>query len=102
MPGLQILERDNLAVDIPVVAQVVAVRGLPGECFLRAEVADALGTAPATLRRLAGKTAMLGPSGAVRHGALVVPVYDAEAVARLPRISCPAPFRSRPAAAVDG
>jgi hypothetical protein len=62
---------------------VAAVRGLPGECFLRAEVADALGTSPATLRRLAVKTAMLGPSGTLRHGALLVPVYDAAAVARL-------------------
>jgi hypothetical protein len=73
MPDLKLLERDNLTVDIPVLARVVArVRGLPGECFLRAEVADALGTSPATLRRLAAKTAMLGPSGMVRHGALVV------------------------------
>src|SRR5438034_5529055 len=69
---------------IPAVPRVVArVRGLPGEFFLRAEVADALGTSPATLRRLAAKSQAMGPSGTITYGGLVVPVYDTAAVARL-------------------
>jgi hypothetical protein len=78
------LERDDLTITIPALPRIVArVRRLPGECFLRAEVADALGASPATLRRLAGKSALLRPSGTVTYGRLTVPVYDAEAVARL-------------------
>jgi len=79
------LERDTLTVHLPAVPQVVAqVRMLPGDFFLRAEVADALAVSPATLRRLAcTETTTLGPSDMVSSGSLLVPVYDASAIARL-------------------
>jgi hypothetical protein len=84
MAERQSLKRDDLTVIIPALPRVVAlVRSLPGESFLRAEAADALGTSPATLRRLAGKSAALGPSGTVTYGRLTVPVYDAATVERL-------------------
>ena len=73
-----------MSVSIPAVPRVVArVRGLPGGFFLRAEVADALGTSPATLRRFAAKSQAMGPSCTITYGGLAVPVYDTAAVARL-------------------
>jgi hypothetical protein len=74
-----------LTVHIPTVPRVVAqVRMLPGEFFLRAEVADALAVSPATLRRLA-RTApgALAPSAVLKYGDLLIPVYNAAAIARL-------------------
>ncbi len=62
---------------------VAQVRSMPGEFFLRAEVADALDVSSATLRRLATRSTLLVPTTSVMTGMLAVPVYDAETVARL-------------------
>jgi hypothetical protein len=74
-----------LTITIPPVPRVVAhVRNMPGDFFLRAEVADALAVSPATLRRLAlTDTMTLGPSAMVTYGTLLVPAYNAAAIARL-------------------
>jgi hypothetical protein len=45
---------------LPYVAE--RVRALPGEFYLRAEVADALGVSPSTLRRLGAKNTQLAPT----------------------------------------
>lgn len=74
-----------MTITSPTVPRVIAqVRCLPGEFFARAEVANALGTSPATLRRLAVAEPMVfAPTSTVIYGTLAVPVYDASAVALL-------------------
>jgi hypothetical protein len=69
---------------IPAIPHIVErVRALSGEFYLRAEVADALGISPSTLRRIAARIVPLGPSGTITAGTLTVPVYNTAAIARL-------------------
>src|SRR5690242_20510427 len=65
---------------------------MPGDLFLRSEVADALNVSSSTLSRLAhsdtkghgvGGRNALGPTMFVGHGSLRVPLYDGAAVDRL-------------------
>lgn len=64
----------------PIVAHV---RALPGTYMMTTEVADALDVSANTLRRLATRTAELGPSHETYYGRIRVALYDRTTVNRL-------------------
>lgn len=77
-------KRQGLVIEISKLPKVVAhVRGLPGEMYLRREVADALNVSASTVSRLASKVLTLAPTSYVINGTLTIPVYDIAVVGRL-------------------
>ena len=71
---------DPIAAVNPLVARV---RALPGSYYRTAEVADALETSPAALRRLAVAHPDLAPGNGTYFGHIRVDLHDDDAVARL-------------------
>jgi hypothetical protein len=67
----------------PVHPLIAHVRALPGSWYLTSELADALGTSAATLRRLARANPSLAPNHRTNDGRISVDVFDDAAVQRL-------------------
>jgi hypothetical protein len=67
----------------PVHALVAYIRALPGSWYLTSDVADAVGTSAATLRRLARTRDNLAPSHVTTYGRVRVDLYNDTDVERI-------------------